>query len=196
MVVWKGLAYVVVELEVVWMVDELLVVEAFDEVISVVVLFATLVDSEAEEETEIEEELDDVNVGAEVEDEAFVVVVQAIGPWLELAVRAEEGIPLRLDNVDQLLELEIEEEAPPAVLAEEDMLLTLLEDLAVAVAALVVLANVVAALVEVALLEELFTTVVLDTLGLALELVLATFAVLLLAPNVFTTCAPQTPEFC
>ena len=116
-------------------------------------------------------------------------------------MRAEEGIPLRLDRVDQLLELEIEEEAPPAVLAEEDMLLTLLEDLLVeldfVVAALVVLANVVAALVEVALLEELFTTVVLDTLGLALELVLATFAVLLLAaPNVFITCAPQTPEFC
>jgi len=72
---------VVVELEVVWMVDELLVVVAFDEVISVVELFATVVDSEAEEETETEEEeLDDVNVGAKVEDEAFVVVVQAIGP--------------------------------------------------------------------------------------------------------------------
>ena len=71
----------VVELEVVWMVDELLVVEAFDEVISVVELFAPVVDSEAEEETETEEEeLDDVNVGAEVEVEAFVVVVQAIGP--------------------------------------------------------------------------------------------------------------------
>lgn len=83
--VWNGLAYVVVELEVVWMVDELLVVE---EVIKVeelsaiaeeVVKEATLLDNEAEEETE-EEELDDVNVGAEVEDEAFVVVVQAIGP--------------------------------------------------------------------------------------------------------------------
>ena len=65
------------------------------------------------------------------------------------------------------------------------------------VAALVVLANVVAALVEVTLLEvdllaELFTTVV----AFALELVLATLAVLLLAPNVFITWAPQTPEFC
>ena len=83
MVVWKGLAYVVVELEVVWMVDELLVEDAFDEVMSVEELFvpaeATLVDSEADEETE-EEELDDVNAGAVVEDEAFVVVVQAIGP--------------------------------------------------------------------------------------------------------------------
>jgi len=62
------------------MVDELLVVEAFVEVISVVELFATLLDNEAEEETKEEEELDDVNIGAEVEDEAFVVVVQAIGP--------------------------------------------------------------------------------------------------------------------
>ena len=111
-------------------------------------------------------------------------------------MRAEEGIPLRLDRVDQLLELEIEEEAPPAVLAEEDMLLTLLEDLAVVVAVLVVLANVVAALVDVALLAELLTVEELFTVDLALELVLTPFAVLLLVPNVFITCAPQTPEFC
>ena len=114
-------------------------------------------------------------------------------------MRAEEGIPLRLDKVDQLLELETVEEVPPAVLAEEDMLLTLLEDLAVVVAALVVLAKVVAALVVVALLAELLTVEELFTVDFALELelVLAAFAVLLLAiPNVFTTCAPQTPEFC
>jgi len=81
MIVWKGLAYVVVELEVVWMVDELVVM---DEVINVEMLFVAAVEVEAgleaEEDTEEEEELDDVNIGAEVEDEAFVVVVQAIGP--------------------------------------------------------------------------------------------------------------------
>jgi len=82
------------------------------------------------------------------------------------------------------------------------MLLTLLEDLLVdpgfVAAALVLLAKVVVALLEVALLVALFTTVVLDTFGLALELVLAAFdgAALLLGPKVFTTCAPQTPEFC
>ena len=80
MVVWKGLAYVVVELEVVWMVDELVVM---DEVINVEMLFVAAVEVEAGLEAEAdteEEELDDVNIGAEVEDEAFVVVVQAIGP--------------------------------------------------------------------------------------------------------------------
>ena len=55
-----------------------------DEVIKVEELFVTAdeVVAELEEDNEIEEEeeLDDVNVGAKVEDEAFVVVVQAIGP--------------------------------------------------------------------------------------------------------------------
>lgn len=78
------------------------------------------------------------------------------------------------------------------------MLLTLLEDLdvgldfVVVVADLVVLlAKVVDVLLEVALLVELFAVEELFAV-----VVLTTFALLVLAPNVFTTCAPQTPEFC